>query len=451
MIKSKKILFFVGIALGIGALVMAVSSKQPPVVKETFNRASLVEVQALSMTRIAPEVKAYGRVMPKHIWRGVSEVKGRVVYRHPQLESGRLLPANTLLLKIDPVEYQLQVAQAEANLNASQVKLSRLDQEQKNLNTNLKLERQKLALAQQELKRKRDIHKRALVSDSELEQQEQSYFNQLKQVQDIENNLKLLPDDRKVTAAQLKVDQLKLVDAQRNLSKTKVSLPFDARISVVNIEKDQVVNLGEVMVEAFQLDSVEVKAELSVNDLRNLINSIGRFNTSGELPSIEKLPLQAEIEFSTPNQSFNWPAKVTRVADAVDAETATIGVYLEVKQDFRHLNLPDRPPLGKGMFVSAYIKGLEQSHFVVPEKAVHGRDIYLMTEEGTLRITPIDILFRTRQGVVIQPRISPNTGEKSQLITNDLIPAIEGMSVRVLSNSPTEQSNSLTATDKEGK
>ncbi|MBB1488526.1 efflux RND transporter periplasmic adaptor subunit [Oceanospirillum sediminis] len=426
MIKSKSLLFFVGVALGVVALAIAVSSRETPELRQKADRSVLVETQPLTRQSVAPEVTAYGRVMPKHDWRAVAEVKGRVIYRNPELENGRFLTAGTLLIEIDPTEYRLQEAQAQASLNATQVKLARMNQEEQNLNTSLKLEQQKMLLTKQELKRMRDLHRKKLISDSDLEQQEQNYFNQLKRVQDIENSLKLLPDDRRVTQAQLKVDQLQLEDTRRNLAKTRIILPFDGRISAISIEQDQVVALNETMIEAYKLGQVEIRAELAIENMRSLIMASGFTGTQGQLPAIDRLPLTAEVHFSSADKRFSWPARVTRIADTIAPDTATIGLYLEVNQDYRQLNLPEQPPLTKGLFVSAVIQGPEQSHYLVPEKAMHGKTLYLMTADQTLTILPVRILFRNSQGVAIRASIP----DGSSLIVNDLIPAIEGMKLR---------------------
>ncbi|WP_199609557.1 efflux RND transporter periplasmic adaptor subunit [Flocculibacter collagenilyticus] len=444
MIKNTKALLFVGLIAGVLFVIVSVLLKQQPEVKDNIQRAKLVTVSKLKQQVIAPQVTGFGRVMPKHVWRGVAEVSGRVIYRNPVLESGRMVPANTLLLEIDPVEYQLMVAQAQANKNASQVKLARMLQEEKNLKVSLAIEQQRLTLAKQELDRKTNINKQGLISASNLEQQEQSYYAQLKVVEDIQSRVKLLPDDTKVTEAQLKVDEYKLLDAQRKLAKTKLTLPFNARIAEVNIEQDQVVALGETMLVAHKLGSVQVKAELAVHDLRTVVASLDIIPTEQLFPSIEKANFTGDITLTLNNQSFHWPARVTRIAQEIDANSATIGVFLEVEQDFKALDLPNKPPLGKGMFVSATITGAAKPHLIVKEKALHGDKVYVMTEEDTLRMLPVSILFRNN-GLVA---ISGDVQAGDRIVQNDLIPAIEGMKLRIAENENKRGEKSITGAER---
>jgi multidrug efflux pump subunit AcrA (membrane-fusion protein) len=430
---SKKLLLLPGLLLGVLALALALKLKPSPELLQHYDPARLVELQTLAKQQVAPEVLGFGRVEPKHVWQAVAEVSGRLVYRHPQLETGRLLPKATVLLEIDPLEYQLKLAQAQANLNATQTRLNRIDKEAKNLNTSLKTEQQKLALVKQEYERKLVLKEKNLISQSDIEAQQQALLTQRKLVHDLESAFELLPDDTKVALAQLSVDQAQLDDAQRQLDKTRLSLPFDARIAAVNIEQDQVVTLGSLMLEAYQLGTVEIKAELSLKDIYTLRRSIQASPQAAPLKSIEDLELAARVVFQTADIAYEWPAKVTRVAETVNPEQATVGIYLEVEQAFPELQLieRDKPPLTKGMFVSAYIQGFASPQFLVPDKALHGDRIYLMNAEQQLEIVEVQVLFRTADKVAIAGDIE----EGAQLVLNDLIPAIAGMSLKPMNAS----------------
>ncbi|QYJ93538.1 efflux RND transporter periplasmic adaptor subunit [Shewanella spartinae] len=428
--NNKKRYLLVGVGVGVLAIVLAALLKPSPSLVAGYDKARAVEVMPLAQQPIAPRVIGFGRVEPKHVWQAVAEVGGKVLYRHPQLETGRMLPKGTLVLEIDPLEYQLKVAQAQASMHATQAQLTRLDQQEKNLNTSLKIEEQKLVLAEQEYQRKLTLKKRNLVSSSELENQKQSLLAQTKLVEDLQSSLKLLPDDRKVSEAQLSVDKASLQDAERRLNQTKVVLPFDARVSDINIEQDQVVAAGAVMLVAHRLGTAEIKAELSLQDMRALVSSLVQASQPRSMPSIDEFGLQAEVSFQAGNHSFSWPARVTRVAETVNPNQATIGVYLEVEQDFSQMDLLLRPPLTKGMFVSAVISGKPREHFVIPERALRGNQIYLMDAQQKLVIKPVEVLFRHEQQVAVEGELKAGDA----LVLNDLIPAIPGMSLKPVTN-----------------
>jgi len=429
MSKLNKRYLIPGFAAGMLALILSIAFKSSPELQPGFDKARLVTVQPLALISSAPEALAYGRVAPKNSWQAIAEVSGKVVYRHPSLESGRALSAGTLVLKIDPLEYQLQESQAAANVAIADAQLTRIEQQQKNYAASIAIEQQKLLIEQQEYQRKLELKKKNLISNSEVEAQKQSLLVQKKLVEDLNSSLKLLPDDKKVAQAQLNINQAQLLDAQRQLANTEVRLPFDARIAEVNIEQAQAVTIGSSMFEAQQVGTVEVKAELSLQDARTLQQSIRQNNVHAV--DIEKLGLTATIELQVANQHYQWPAKVTRIADNIDPNQATLGFYLEVEQSQSATN--NKPLLTKGMFVSARIHGLASQQFMIPEKALHGETIYLLDKDNKLDIRQIQVDFRNSQGVAISGELDA----QQQLILNDIIPAIAGMSLK------TNQENAL--------
>lgn len=427
MSSNKKRLTILGVLVGIIILALSIFFKSSPTIQPNFDKARLVSVQALILQPTAPLVLAFGRVLPKTTWQAIAEVNGKVIYRHPGLESGRLLKAGTLVLKIDPFEYELKKAQAIANVNASKAQLTRLQQEQKNISAGLEIEQEKLQLIDQEYRRKLSLKKKNLISNSDLETQKQTLLAQKNVVLDLNSTLKLLPDDNKVALAELNVNQAMLDDAQRQLLNTQITLPFDARIANVDVENAQVVALGGVLFEAYKLGTVEVKAELSLQDADILMSSVQSFPTQASLPNVEELGFGANIELQIATKQHQWPAKLTRIADNINAEQATIGFYLEVEQDVAQFQLGAKPPLTKGMFVSANIHGFASSQFMIPEKALHGDLIYVMQENKQLAMRKVQVHFRNKQGVAISGDIK----EGEWLILNDLVPAIPGMTLKV--------------------
>lgn len=433
--RHPKVLLPIGVCIGFLVFVIANIYRPSPPLLESFDRAVLVDTLELKKQMASARVSGYGRVEPKLIWQAVAEVNGRVIYRNTQLETGRILPKGSKLLSIDSQEYQIKLEQAKEGINATQARLLRLDQEEKNLKSSVAIEKQKLDLSEREFQRKKELSERKLISNSDLDAQNSSLLAQRKLVQDLHSQMSLIPDDRKVNQAQLRVDQASLKDAERRLSQTEIILPFTARIGEVNVELDQVVNQGSVMLVAQNLGQVEIKAELSLKDMYTLVVSSGQNRlTPEEIPSIEAFNFKADVTLQIADIQRSWQATVSRIAETVNPDQATIGVYLEVEEDFRRLNPVIRPPLARGMLVTAFIESQPSPQFVVPEKTLHGKSIYIMTAERNLRIVPVEVLFRTKDGVAITGDIQ----EGQQLVLNDLIPAIDNMALRITTVQVTE-------------
>ncbi|RAS66364.1 hypothetical protein DET48_106144 [Vibrio diazotrophicus] len=421
---NKKLLFFPALAIGVITLILAIKLKPDLPVKPAADRARLVETVPLQRQAIAPQAIGYGKIAPKVEWKAIAEVTGKIVYRHSKLEKGQILQAGTEILRIDPLDYKLKLVQAQADLSSAQTSLAKLSQEERNLEQTLKIERNRLVIANKELERKQNLRTKGLTSQSDVDQQEQSALSQRKLVLDIENQIGLMPDEKRVAEALVKVNSSKVEEAHRSLEKTIITLPDDLRIAQVDIEQYQVVNLQQTMVTAHGMDIMEVEAQLSIHDMRTLASSIGKVNRNESgIPQPDMTFIDASIEFSSGNMKASWPAKVSRISETVDPNQATVGVILEIQQDYRHLNPSSRPPLVNGMFVRAFIEGQPNPSWVIPERALHGDKIYLMDEDNKLVIESVSVLYRRDNQVVVEGHLE----EGKKLILNDLLPAINGM------------------------
>ncbi|KGY10314.1 efflux RND transporter periplasmic adaptor subunit [Vibrio sinaloensis] len=424
---NKKLLFFPALAVGVIALVTAIKMKPQLPVKPAGDRARIVETIPLELRASAPLAIGFGKVEPKVEWKAIAEVSGRVVYRNPMLQKGQVLQAGTEVIRIDPLDYELKLVQAQADLKSAQTSLAKLSQEEANLKQTLKIEKNRLAIANKELERKQNLRKKGLTSQSDVDQQTQSALSQRKIVLDIENQIGLMPDEKRVAQALVKVNGSKVEEAQRSLEKTIITLPYDLRIAEVDIEQDQVVNQQQTMIVAHGINTMEVEAQLSIHDMHTLASSLGEFerDTSG-IPKPDTSFINARIELNSGNVTATWPAIVSRISETVDPNQATAGVILEITQDYRDLNPASAPPLVNGMFVRAYIEGQANPNWVIPERALHGNKVYLLNDLNQLDIRPVEVLYRRDNQVIIDGDFEQ--GEK--LILNDLLPAIEGMQLK---------------------
>lgn len=421
---NKKLLFFPALAVGVIGLVAAINLKPDFPTKPAGDRARLVDTVSLEQQLIAPLAVGFGKVVPKVEWKAIAEVTGQIVYRHPDLEKGQVIPAGTVVLKVDPLDYELKLIQAEADLKSSQTSLAKLNQEEDNLNQTLKIEKNRLVISNKELQRKQDLRKKGLTSQSDVDLQKQSALSQQKLVLDIANQIALMPDEKRVAQAVIKVNVSKVKEAQRSLDKTTVTLPRAMRIAQVDIEQNQVVNLQQEMFIAHGIDVMEVEAQLSIHDIQTLASSFKQFprDTAG-IPNPYETPIKASIQLNSGNLNLSWPAKVARISETVDENQATAGIILEIAQDYSQLQPDSATPLVNGMFVKAEIEGVANLSWVLPERALHGDKVYLMDDNQRLQVVNVEVLYRRDNQVVVSGELQ--TGDK--LVLNDVLPAIEGM------------------------
>lgn len=418
--------------LGLLVLIVLVKLKSPPSLKQDVETSPKVVVEKAQMRELKATISGYGRAQSKETWLAVSEVSGRVIYRHPDLEKGGMLPAGTVALKIDPVDYQLKLAQAKSDLNSAKAEAERIELNKNKMAVSLGLEKNRLEILQKELKRKQGLQKQGSISRSQVDQEQSNVFAQQQKVVDLETNLNLIPNDIEVAQAKIQVAESRLKEAQRALDKTQIVVPFDARIVEVSAEPEQVINQQAVLIKANHIGVMQIPAQFSLSDMRKLIRQSLNGDSLGQeqgFPDIRMLDLQAQIKVYGGEHEYIWDAKVSRISDTIDPQGNTIELIVEMENDWRNFQPLKRPPLLNDMFAQVNISAKPRSVLSVPANAVHGNKAYIV-QDGVLRVKNISVMFETEQYAAIDAGLSNTIKVGEQVIVTDLLPAIDGMQVR---------------------
>ena len=188
--------------------------------------ARTVRVITVEPVRLVPRVTGFGSVDPGQVWNVVAQVSGEVVYVHPNLKKGAILPAGTEIVRISTADIDLAMSQAQANIRSAEAKLAELEVSESNTAAILEIETRSLQLLEADLKRKEALRQRGAVAQAEVEQEQRETLAQRKKVQDLENALRLLPTQRTVQREQIAVYQAQLSSAELDRSRTQVTLTF---------------------------------------------------------------------------------------------------------------------------------------------------------------------------------------------------------------------------------
>ncbi|MEE8296398.1 MAG: hypothetical protein V3R26_01060, partial [Hyphomicrobium sp.] len=154
---------------------------------------------------VIPRVRGYGTARPAQVWRAVAEVRGRVTEVPPELKQGAFLAVDDVVLRIDPREYELEVAQLDAQIAEGQSRLNELDTQAENDRASLTIEQDSLGLAQRDLEHVQGLSKKDMAADTELRSQQRSMLAQQQKVQALKNALNLVPGKRETLEATLAV------------------------------------------------------------------------------------------------------------------------------------------------------------------------------------------------------------------------------------------------------
>jgi RND family efflux transporter MFP subunit len=402
------------IIVGIVILMVMKSGKLPPQPSNAGEPVRVVQTLTVHRIDFTPIAQGYGVVQPAEVWKAVAQVSGRIIETHPRLNNGEIITRGETLYQVDPVDYELNLAQAKTQLAELDVQLA-------NTEASLKIEQKNLALSKKEFNRLQKLLKKGGVSQSSVDAAERAMLGTRLQVQNLQNSLSLIP-------SQKKLQQAKITQAERDLANTKIRAPFNMKVSGLAIEKDQFVSKGQLMFSGDAIDRAEIVAQVSLSALKNLFlesSSIPHDITSlsSNLSDITGFKPEVILDMGG-DQSARWQAQFVRFSDTVDPQTRTLGVVVAVDKPLQKVIPGKRPPLSKGMFVEVDIAGkIQPGSIVVPRAALRNGHAYVMNSEQRLEIRKVKKAYDQQ----LQTVISSGLEDGDILVLTDLIPAVEGM------------------------
>ncbi|WP_099823596.1 efflux RND transporter periplasmic adaptor subunit [Oceaniglobus indicus] len=417
------------IAIGIGVAAWLMSTAEPPARTDVQERSVVARTITAQKAALPTVVRGYGNVRAARSWEAISEVAGTIVWRHPDLDTGNVLVAGTVALKIDATTYELAVAQAEADLAALQADISQLEIDEANTERLLALEQSRLDLSETELTRVRDLVSRGVASQSAVDGQERATLQVRRVVTELQNALGLIPSRRKRLDAQMLRTEALLSRARRDLEKTDIVVPFDLRVGTVHVERHQFVGAGQPLVTADDTGQAEITAQVPLSAFRRLLGGDG--SDAAVIPAA--LParfdqISATVRLvSDPAQT--WEGRVARVESALDPQARAVPAVVTVDNPYAGANPPLRLPLVPNMYVEVMFEApAATTSITIPESAVHGGDlVYLRDADGRLALREVAVSWRQNGQAIIASGIAPG----DEVILDDLMPAIPGTIVTV--------------------
>lgn len=431
----RRLLVVPPIIIGIAILMLVAKGRKPPVQVEEAEQVRVVRVVTVQPTQVIPRVTGYGVVEPARVWNAVAQVAGRVDYVHPDLKKGAVLKEGSEIVRIAPDDYAIAVRQAEANISTSVARLNELTVTEENTKAALAIERQSLDINEKELQRKEALEARGTVAAATLDQERRILLTQRKRVLDLENALRLLPTQIRVQEQQKAIYQSELEQARLNLERTRLRLPFDARISAANVEITQFAAVGTVLAGADSIDRAEITAQIAQTHLRDLLRASQpeappqpiEFGEGAMARMVQTLGMRALARVRFGDQQVVWPAKVVRISDTVDPKTRTVGIIVSVKDNYRSAVIGERPPLVKGMFVDVEISaGRLENKFIVPRAALHGERLYLADADNRLVVRQVKPGLAQGDFVIIDEGLA--AGER--VVISDPSPVLAGLRLK---------------------
>ncbi len=354
------------------AVVVATSKPKPEKNKEAPPKPLQVQVQSVQLQSIPVQVKSHAMLEARHEFDVISEVSGSIVAVNRHFVSGGVFAANEQLLKIDDVDYQVALSEAQSNLSKAQ-----------------ELVASEKARGEQAKNEWRDLGS------------------------DDANDLFLRKPQLASAKAAEKAAQARLLQAKRNVAKTRIKFPFASRVQMIHVQKGQYVSKGNKLARIYAEGQLQATLALSQAQLKTL-------NLSWPLTSAEALNITLTAQVG--NQQLQWPAKVLLGSAKIESTNQLLELVVELETKEQQA-LP-------GLYVEAVIEAERQDQvLLLPEDAFHDKRYVLVAKDNALEFRAAEFLSRRDDLIVVKADVK----EGEQIIINRLPLASPGMAVNTRS------------------
>ncbi|GAA6167719.1 efflux RND transporter periplasmic adaptor subunit [Sessilibacter corallicola] len=388
MMRMPRALLPVGVIVITIAVVFVLNANKPePETSVEEPRARSVFVDRVKTGEGVLNIVTQGEVQSRTEINLVAEVSGKIVSVSPEFTEGGVFSAGETLLKIEDSDYQIAVINAQA-----------------------------------EVARQRTIVDQG-IADAEVARQQLAGKNAsalgLKQPQLAEARAGLL-------AAQALLQQ-----AELNLARTEVSLPFSGRIRSESVGLGQYVTAGSTLAEAFSTELAEIRVPLTDTQLQSLGLPIG-------FQSSEEYAPQARVFAQVAGEVRQWQGRLIRVESAFDSDTRVLFATVHVDQPYSEETIAlSGMPLAVGLYVTVEIEGQTVGEgLAIPRDALRtGSKVYVV-DDGKLDIRQVTIQHSSEDEVIVTAGLS--LGE--QVVVSAVRDPIQGMRVSPLESGSALQS-----------
>jgi RND family efflux transporter MFP subunit len=384
MLNKKLILPFFILTLSL-FVVWLIMNNKPEARKNNKPPAQKLQTQVL---KPMPEnytvwVPSYGVVQPKTKSLVIAQVSGQVVEVSDKFRDGAFFEKGDILLVIDDADYQAQLTIAHAELKQNQFSYED--------------EKARSTLAVQ------DWYKQGNKKEPP--------------------SLVARTPQLNSTLSSLEASRAKVIQAQLNLKRTRITAPFAGRVLNLDVNVGQVVNNGTTLGNIYAVDSAEIRLPIQQQHLSHI--DLPETYRDSNAESATTIPVQITAEIG--NKTHLWDGNIARVEGTIDSQTRQLYVVAEVNDPYK-FRQDGTPPLKIGQFVNVLIKGHELKDVIVlPRSALTPSGHINVIENGVLNRLSIIALWKDEKQIVIKNEFS----NSQRISTTPLGDVVSGTRVEI--------------------
>ncbi|WP_163833683.1 efflux RND transporter periplasmic adaptor subunit [Spartinivicinus ruber] len=342
----------VPISIIAGALIISwqlSNSKQKPDTEAKPTAKLPVDTRSVTPTQVHFSITSQGTVKPHTETSLISQVSGKVRSVSSAFVSGGTFNKGDTLLTIDPLDYQVAVAQAKATLAQAKAKLTE--------------EQGKAKTAERDWLRE---------------------GRRLNQASDLALRKPYIIEAQ----AAVKAAKADLAKAEHYLTQTVIRAPYDGMVKNKQVDVGQFVSAGSNLAVIFATDYAEVRLPIKRSDLAFLqLPEFGNSKTKGPAVTLSAWNAPSPI----------WQAEITRQEGVIDEKTRMHYLVARVADPYglqQNSQKMEQVPLYLGSFVKAQISGITIANLSpIPRHLLRkNQQLLVVDQANTLQLRTVKVV-----------------------------------------------------------
>ena len=413
-------------------------------------QAPLVETVVAKQDDRGLDIEVDGVVVPYREIELSAEVDGTIEYKNELCQEGTYVEGNTLLLKIDPRDYELERDRLSKERDQADGNCKELEAEISNTEALIELAQRQLALQEANYKRQESLHADRVVSDSQLDQAAESRLQAENALLTLSSQLRVLTERRgSLRAAKERAEAL-VEKAKLDLSRTEIRSPkgTDGVVIIDLVEQGDYVKKGTPLVAIEDTSKVEVRCSLRVDELYWLWNQ----GASGPGEAKERSPhldyqiprtpvgdlTPATVTYRLASQDYTWEGVLSRYEGiGLDESTRTVPCRVTVEaprgvclsgDDAAPSKCTGPPALVRGMYVTVKIHAKPRAKLVrISEAAIRPGNKVWVVRDNKLAIIDVRVVSVAGEVAIV---LAGELDAGDRVVVTPLAVAKNGMPVR---------------------
>jgi hypothetical protein len=431
---------------------------QPPPSRKPAEAPTSLQVKTVEAVPLEGgfEIEADGVVVPLREVTLAAEVGGRVAEKSPACKAGQFVSKGTVLFRIDPRDYQLDVDRLEREFQQAVLTIDEIDEELTQNSDSIELAKRQLEIARREASRLDTLAQGRIVTESAADQAIRDELTTTNALSNLQGQRRVLQKRRSRLEEAQQLASTMLERAQLDLSRTTITAPVDGMVVDDKVEQESFVAKGTPLVVLEDTRAAEVKTSLRMDEVAQVW---GGMESDRDTKAAERGPLppgeiaapknphdlsaaKARVLFTLGDRIYQWDGLLSRQEGrGIDEKTRTLPCRVIVPEpttlvaiDKYGAPMPALPPgspgsLLRGMFVEVRVKVDPAVKLVaVPQEVVRPSGDLLVMRDGQL------LILRPRpyhlgKGVVLYEVGTSGLVAGDRLVTSQISNPRDGMAI----------------------